>query len=83
MGHKYVFTLKFLGPNSGGGMADPDPVNPEQPSDPSDPSQPGDPDINPTPGVEPGKPVVDSVINFNVTIEDWQDGGASDVTIQN
>lgn len=83
MGHKYVFTLKFLGPNSGGGMTDPDPVNPEQPSDPSDPSQPGDPDINPTPGVEPGKPVVDSVINFNVTIEDWQDGGASDVTIQN
>lgn len=82
MGHRYVYTLKFLGPNSGGGAVDPNPVNPEEPLDPTDPTKPNDPDIDPNPST-PGEPVIDSVINFVVTIEDWIDGSTDDVTVGN
>ena len=75
-GHKYTYNLKFFGAHGGAGSVDPDPTNPQDPNDP-------DVDTNPLPGKNPGDPIIDSPITFNVSIEDWISGTAEDITIEN
>lgn len=79
IGHKYTYTLKFFGKGGGAGViAD----------ELSDSTNPNDPDIDDKPKAEwnntmIGQPIIDGVINFNVTIEDWQDGTTTTETIEN
>lgn len=80
IGHKYTYTLKFFGSGGGAGfIAD----------ELTDLSNPTDPDIDATPKADwdadtmIGQPIIDGVINFNVTIEDWVDGTTATETIEN
>ena len=75
-GHKYTYKLKFFGANGGAGTVDPDPTNPQDPTD-------TDVDTDPLPGKNPGDPIIDSPITFNVSIENWISGTAEDITIEN
>ena len=79
IGHKYTYTLKFFGTGGGAGfIAD----------ELTDLSNPTDPDIDDEPKANwndamIGTAIIDGVINFNVTIEDWIQGGENDITIEN
>lgn len=80
IGHKYTYTLKFFGTGGGAGfIAD----------ELTDLSNPNDPDIDDEPKAswDPdnmiGTAIIDGVINFNVTIEDWVDGTTTTETIEN
>ena len=79
IGHKYTYTLKFFGKGGGAGViAD----------ELSDSTNPNDPDIDDEPKANwnntmIGTAIIDGVINFNVTIEDWQDGTTTTETIEN
>ena len=75
-GHKYVYTLSFFGQNGGAGVIAPDLTNPQDPNDPNI-------DITPLPGNNPGDPIINSPIMFNVSIVDWLSGGDNDITIEN
>lgn len=81
IGHKYTYTLKFFGKGGGAGLVADELTNPNFDGD--------DPDVDKTPLDEwnaetmIGKPIIDGVINFNVTIEDWQDGTTTTETIEN
>ena len=80
IGHKYTYTLKFFGTGGGAGfVAD----------ELTDSSNPSDPDIDNQPKANwdadnmIGTAIIDGVINFNVTIEDWVDGTTTTETIEN
>lgn len=80
IGHKYTYTLKFFGTGGGAGfIAD----------ELTDLSNPNDPDIDKEPKASwdadnmIGTAIIDGVINFNVTIEDWVDGTTTTETIEN
>lgn len=68
-GKKYIYTLEYLGTDSGGGLVDPDP---------KDPSKPVDPSIT-TPG-RPGDPIIGGPIKFSVSVENWVDA-SSDIKV--
>lgn len=65
-GKKYTYKLNFFGdPNGGGaGNQDPDNINNNDPNNPN---------VDPNPGVEPGKPVLGNPITFTLEVEDWGD----------
>ena len=74
-GHKYEYTLSFFGQNSGAGVIDPVPTNPQAPNDPNI-------DTDPLPGNKPGDPIIiNSPIMFKVSVQEWISG--EDITIGN
>ena len=75
-GHKYVYTLSFFGQNGGAGVIAPDLTNPQDPNDPNI-------DITPLPGNNPGDPIINSPIMFNVSIVDWISGAAENIPLEN
>lgn len=76
LGHKYTYTLKFFGSGGGAGFVADELGNPDLASDP-------DVDVTPVTGKNPGDAIIDGIINFNVTIEDWLDGTSATETIEN
>ena len=81
LGHKYTYTLRFFGKGGGAGFVPDDLTNPNVDGD--------DPDVDEEPMDDwsaetmTGKPIIDGIINFNVTIEDWVDGTTATETIEN
>lgn len=80
IGHKYTYTLKFFGTGGGAGFIADELIDLSNASDP-------DIDKEPKAGWDAntmiGQPIIDGVINFNVTIEDWVDGTTTTETIEN
>lgn len=76
IGHKYTYTLKFFGKGGGAGVVADELYNPNV-------SAGNDSDVDEAPGKTAGEAIIDGVINFNVTIEDWQDGTTTTETIEN
>lgn len=76
LGHKYTYTLKFFGLGGGAGFVADELGNPNLASDP-------DVDETPIAGKVAGDAIIDGIINFNVTIEDWVDGTSATETIEN
>ena len=74
LGHKYTYTLKFFGSGGGAGFVADELTNPNLNDDP---------DVDETPGKSTGEAIIDGIINFNVTIEDWVDGTTATETIEN
>lgn len=65
-GKKYTYKLNFFGGTNGGGAGNQDPDN-------IDNNNPNNPNVDPTPGVQPGKPVLGNPITFTVTVDEWDD----------
>lgn len=82
LGHKYTYTLKFFGKGGGAGFVADDQTNPNNASD-SDIDNKPTADWGEDGATAIGKPIIDGVINFNVTIEDWVDGTTTTETIEN
>lgn len=76
LGHKYTYTLKFFGSGGGAGVVADELYNPNVGAG-------NDSDVDETPGKTAGEAIIDGVINFNVTIEDWVDGTTTTETIEN
>lgn len=76
IGHKYTYTLKFFGSGGGAGVVADELYNPNVGAG-------NDSDVDETPGKTAGEAIIDGVINFNVSIEDWVDGTTTTETIEN
>lgn len=80
IGHKYTYTLKFFGAGGGAGFIADELTDL---SNPSDPDIDNEPKKNWVANTMIGKPIIDGIINFNVTIDDWKDGTSATETIEN
>ena len=79
LGHKYTYTLKFFGSGGGAGFVADELTNPNLESDTDVDTEP----MDEWDDSKKGQPIIDGVINFNVTIEDWVDGTTATETIEN
>ena len=80
IGHKYTYTLKFFGKGGGAGVVADELTNPNVDGVDSDVDTLPLGDLTES---KKGQPIIDGVINFNVTIDDWLDGTTTTETIEN
>lgn len=66
-GKKYIYTLNFCANGGGAGEGDPNP----------DTSSP----VDPTPGINPGDPILGDPIKFTVTVDDWIEHPAIEINM--
>lgn len=74
-GKKYVYTLDFCSTATNGGGAGLIDPNPDNTTDP-------EVDPNPKPGSNGGDPVLNGPIKFTVSVDNWTDAAAENITMQ-
>ncbi|MGM9777768.1 MAG: fimbrillin family protein [Prevotella sp.] len=80
LGHKYTYTLKFFSSGGGAGFIADELTDSSNPTDSDIDAEPKD-NWNATTMI--GTAIIEGIINFNVTIEDWVDGTTTTETIEN